>query len=141
MIKDISEEFKQLDVSNRKLKQFAYLIGAILLLISVWNFIKYNNHDWTIVTGLIAIVLFVIALIRVKILAIPYKIWMGIAIILGWFVSRIILAVVFYLTLTPISLLGRLLKKKWMDINFTEKKDSYWISRNTQEPVNYDKMY
>ena len=140
-IKDIKEEFKQLDVSNRKLKQFAYLVGIILLAISLWFYFRHENRDWIYMTGIISIILILTGRIQAKILNGLYKIWMGIAIILGWFVSRILISIIFYMALTPISLLGRLFRKKWMDIDYSKKSDSYWIAKDEKKSIDYEKMY
>jgi hypothetical protein len=140
-INDIREELAQLDISKRKLKQFAYLVGSILLVISVWYYYKHANRDWSYITGIIAIILIILGIIKVELLKGLYKIWMGIAFFLGWFVSRMLISIIFYLALTPISLLGRLFRKKWMDIDFTKKSDSYWIKRDEDKTVDYEKMY
>ena len=141
LINDLKEDFRQLEISNRKLKQFAYLTGIILLILSVWYYFKHGNRSWTYVTVSISLILFAIALLKVKILTGVYKIWMGIAIVLGFFISRILISLIFFIGLTPISLLGRLLKKKWMDIDFNQKQDTYWIVKDHPDSVDYKKMY
>lgn len=140
-ISDIKEEIQQLDVSKKKLKQFAWLVGIIMLVISFWYYFRHNNRDWTYITGLTALLLMITGIIRVNALIGLYKVWMGIAFILGWFISRILISIVFYLVLTPISLLGRLFRKKWMDVDYTKKSDTYWIARDGQKSVDYEKMY
>ena len=141
LINNLKEDFRQLEISNRKLKQFAYLTGIILLILSVWYYFKHGNRSWTYVTVSISLILFAIALLKVKILTGVYKIWMGIAIVLGFFISRILISLIFFIGLTPISLLGRLLKKKWMDIDFNHKQDTYWIVKDHPDSVDYKKMY
>ncbi|MBN1408559.1 MAG: hypothetical protein JW956_12250 [Calditrichaceae bacterium] len=140
-ISDIKEEFKQLDISKKKLKQFAYLVGSILLVISAWYFFRHGNRDWSCITGGSSILLILTGILQADWLKGLYKIWMGIAFVLGWFVSRILISIIFYLALTPISFLGRLFKKKWMDVDFSTKSDSYWISRKDNKAVDYEKMY
>ena len=58
----------------------------------------------------------------------PYFAWMILASILGWFNTRLILALVFYLVITPIGivmkLLGKLQYKKQM------KENSTWVQLN-----------
>jgi hypothetical protein len=140
-ISDIKEEFRQLDVSIKKLKQFAYLVGIIILAISLWYYYKHGNRDWTYISGTVALLLIITGMIRANSLTWLYKIWMGIAFVLGWIVSRILISVIFYLVLTPVSLLGRLFRKKWMDIDYSKKMDSYWIVKDRQKSVDYEKMY
>ena len=59
------------------------------------------------------------------------KVWMSLAIVIGWFVTRVILTVLFYLVVTPIGLVAKLSGKRFLDINFDRGVDSYWIPRET----------
>ena len=70
-----------------------------------------------------------------------YTVWMGIAFGLGWVVSRAILVLLFYLVITPIGMLARLLGKKFIDITFPQAGESYWISRQNSKKINYEKMF
>jgi glucose-6-phosphate-specific signal transduction histidine kinase len=54
--------------------------------------------------------------------------WQGIGIILGFFVSKIVLGMVFYFFLFPISILQKLLSRK---ISISKKRSiSYWITKD-----------
>jgi hypothetical protein len=55
-----------------------------------------------------------------------YKVWMRIGLTLGWINTRIILALVFYLILTPISFLLRIFKDP-MTRKFDKNVDSYRV--------------
>ena len=61
---------------------------------------------------------------------------------MGFFVSRLILAVVFFLLITPIGLFSRLLRKDWLDMKMGDR-DSYWHIREDgeYEPGQSEKMY
>jgi len=71
-----------------------------------------------------------------------YHIWMGFAVIIGYFVSRILLTLLYYLMVTPIGLTARIFGKDFMDIRSADRK-SYWIKRAQEEydPVRTEKMY
>lgn len=64
------------------------------------------------------------------------KIWMSLGFLIGWIVTRVILIILFYLVITPIGLLARMLGKHFLDTEFNRNTDSYWIAR---EPVGLDK--
>ena len=55
-------------------------------------------------------------------------VWFKIAEILGWINARILLAVVFFIILFPISLMARLLNKT--AINFKKNNNTYYKERN-----------
>jgi hypothetical protein len=63
--------------------------------------------------------------------------------VLGWFSTRLILIVVFYALLTPISLVLRLSGKKFMPMGYDRKLLSYWIDRNKtyEQPESFENQF
>ncbi|MHC4165709.1 MAG: SxtJ family membrane protein [Planctomycetota bacterium] len=73
-----------------------------------------------------------------------YKMWMTLAGIMGWFMTRIILIVLFYLVATPIGLLMRLLGKDFLELKLNRSSAvSYWIPREGPRPgvENYNNQF
>ena len=68
---------------------------------------------------------------------------MTLSLVLGLIMSHIILALVYYLVLTPIGLFMRILGKDPLTLRFDPKSDSYWVRREKKEwrRENYEKMY
>jgi hypothetical protein len=62
-----------------------------------------------------------------------YHFWVGFSVVLGYFVSRILLTIIFLLVLTPTGFIMRLLGKDPMDRRRDPEGQSYWIAR-VQEP-------
>jgi hypothetical protein len=62
-----------------------------------------------------------------------YHFWIGFSVVLGYFVSRILLTVIFFLVLMPTGLIMRLVGKDPMERQRDPEAGSYWIPR-TQEP-------
>lgn len=62
--------------------------------------------------------------------------WMKLAFVLGWFMTRVILSVFYYLILTPIGLFLRITGKDLLDRKINLDAKSYWIKR---EQVLFDK--
>jgi hypothetical protein len=66
---------------------------------------------------------------------------MSLAVVLGFFVSRFLLAVIFYLVVTPIGLIMRLSGKDLLDMKLKDR-DSYWHVRTGEyNPQRTEKMY
>ncbi len=60
------------------------------------------------------------------------RVWMTLSLIMGWFMSRLILIILFYLVLTPTAALLRMFGKDILNISFTKNStESYWIPRKT----------
>jgi hypothetical protein len=62
-----------------------------------------------------------------------YHFWVGFSVVLGYFVSRLLLTIIFLLVLTPTGFIMRLLGKDPMDRRRDPEGQSYWIAR-VQEP-------
>lgn len=70
-----------------------------------------------------------------------YRVWMTLAVILGYFMSRVLLSIIFYLVVTPIGLIMRLIGKDLLDLRMKDR-DSYWHVRDDEDdPKRTEKMY
>ena len=72
-----------------------------------------------------------------------YWIWMIIATILGWFMTRVILSLLYYGTMIPISLVSRLFGKQFLELKWNKKDSTYWNyrSKNIFEKEKYEKQF
>jgi hypothetical protein len=122
----IQKELKKLDTSTIKMVEFGFIIGGIFLLLSVlafWN----NKLNLGYITGVPGAILFFFGATFPQLLRPIYKLWMGLAFVLGGFVGTIILSLLYYVFVTPIALLVLLFKGNPLD--HKTKQGSYWIPR------------
>lgn len=73
-----------------------------------------------------------------------YKAWMTMAGAMGWFMTRLILIILFYLVATPIGLLVRVLGKDFLELKFEGgPSESYWIPRKEtgREAEKYENQF
>jgi hypothetical protein len=73
-----------------------------------------------------------------------YKTWMAMAGAMGWYMTRLILIALFYLVVTPIGLLMRLLGKDFLELKLDRSSAvSYWIPREGPRPEaeNYNNQF
>ena len=136
LISEIKTNLNNLDLSKRNLRKFSITIAIVLFLFGILVFWKGSVKENAYYLLIIAFLFLLSGLLIPKILTLIYKVWMGLAFTLGWFMTRVILGIMFYLVFTPIGLSirlfgGDLLKKK-LDRN----TKSYWIKR---EKVSFDK--
>jgi hypothetical protein len=61
-----------------------------------------------------------------------YKLWLGLSVVLGFFVSRMLLTLIFFLLITPIGLIMRATGKDPMERKIDTAAKSYWIPRTEQ---------
>ena len=72
-----------------------------------------------------------------------YLVWMIFSVILGWFMTRLILSLLFYFVITPIGISLRLLDKDFLDLKKKETRGSYWNMRDSkiEKSQNYEKQF
>lgn len=137
----ILQELKNIKETPKDLRKFGITIGSVLLLISAilyWN--EKGSANWFLISGSFLILA---ALIYPNILKPLNKIWMGLAVLLGFVMTKVILAILFFLVLTPIALIAKISGKKFLDLNMNKAASSYWIKRNklNTAPENYEKQF
>ncbi len=137
----IIEEIKNIKSTKKDLRKFGITVGTALVVFAVvFYFLDKSYYLYFGASGLLLIIAGILFPVILKPLN---KIWMGFAIILGWFSSRIILIIVFYLVLTPISLIAKISGKKFLDLEYKTNENSYWIKREIIKPdrYSYEKQY
>tara|TARA_Y100000591_G_C21470043_1_gene515223 strand:+ start:90 stop:467 length:378 start_codon:yes stop_codon:yes gene_type:complete len=108
-------------------KSFGILFGIVFLLISLWPLFSSNNlRLWALI---ISLIFFIITFLKPKILKPLNNIWIKFGEILGKVVAPIVMGIVFFVVLTPISLIVRAFGKDLLGLKITDKKNSYWIRR------------
>ena len=113
----------------RELKSFAFTmswaIPCLFSLLLPWIFDNAINW-WPLV---ISTVLMTLYFAYPQGISPIYRGWMAIASVLGWFNTRVILAMVFYLIIFPIGILLRIFGKLQYRSRENPNEKSFWKSR------------
>jgi hypothetical protein len=141
LISDIKTEIKALSSTKKDLRKFGILVGGVFLILCALIFFTGGSElfRWTFL--ILGGFLFISGLIIPAILKRVYLIWMTGALVLGWVMSRVIITILFFFILTPITLIAKIFGKKFLDLDFGESKSSYWVIREAEKKINYTKMY
>ena len=111
-------------------KSFGIIFFIVFFLIGVWPIFNNGNFRyWAIIISLIFLIL---GLINSKILSPLNKAWFQFGVLLGKVISPIILGIIFFLVVTPIGILMRMLNKDLLNLRFNSNK-SYWIEKTNQK--------
>ncbi|MFC1769700.1 SxtJ family membrane protein [Nitrospirota bacterium] len=137
----IREELKQITSTKKDLRNFGLVVGGVILALGLW--LLWKDRPATpcfLGTGAI---LMTLGLIAPKILLPLQRLWMSLAVVLGFIMTRVILTALFYLTITPIALIMRLFGKKFMPLGFDKNATTYWQPRSeTKKPrETYEQQY
>ena len=106
----IIDEIKNIKSETSDLKKFGLLIGGILFLGSLYLLWK-QQHNYAVAGFILGVVFAALAFVGPVVLKPLQRAWMAMAVVMGFVMSRIIVAVIFYGMVTPIGLAGRLAGK------------------------------
>jgi len=118
-------------MNNSKLKlgsnrNFGIVFFIVFLLIALYPLI--NSEDIRIWSVIVSLIFLILGLLNSKILTPLNKLWFKFGILLGIIISPLIMAGIFFLVVTPIGLIMRLLKKDLLNLKFNKNR-SYWIEK------------
>ena len=114
------------DIKIGSNRSFGIVFSIVFLLIAIYPLI--NSEGLRVWSLIIAIIFLVLGLINSKILTPLNKLWFKFGILLGIIVSPIIMGVIFFLVVTPIGLIMRIIGKDLLNLKFNKDK-SYWIEK------------
>ena len=131
------EEIKNIPNSNKYVRNFGITIGIILFIISGLLMLMHYGKEFYQLIAIIASTFIGLGLILPILLKPIYFLWMMFATILGWIMTRLILSLVFYLIMTPIGLITRLLGEDFLALKKIDY-DTYWNHRDSDYETNQD---
>ena len=110
--------------SNRS---FGIVFFVVFLLIAIYP-LSYNGEIriWSIVISFIFLIL---GLLKSKILTPLNKLLFKFGILLGMIFSPLIMGIIFFVVVTPIGLIMRILGKDLLNLKYNSNK-SYWIEKS-----------
>jgi len=115
------------DIKISSNRSFGIVFFVVFLLIALYP-LSYDGEIrlWSLI---ISVIFLILGLLDSKILAPLNKIWFKFGILLGKIVSPLIMGIIFFLVVTPIGLIMRLLGKDVLNLKYNKNK-SYWIEKN-----------
>ena len=110
--------------SNRS---FGIVFFIVFLLIAFYPLLK--GDDLRIWSLIISFIFLILGLINSKLLTPLNRIWFKFGLLLGKFISPLIMGIIFFVVVTPIGIIMRLLKKDLLNLKYNKKK-TYWIDKS-----------
>ena len=115
------------DIKISSNRSFGLVFFVLFLVIGLWPLI--NNNEIKIWSIAISVVFLVLGLLNSKLLLPLNKLWFKFGLLLGKIISPLVMVIIFFLVVTPIGYLMRMLKKDLLNLKFNNEK-SYWIEKN-----------
>ena len=108
-------------------KSFGIVFFLFFLIVAIFPLLNDGGiRTWSVI---ISIIFLILGLFNSRILTPLNKIWFKLGILLGNFVSPIVMGIVYFVIVTPTSLIMKALGKNLLNLKKDNKK-TYWIERS-----------
>ena len=118
------------DIKIGSNRSFGIVFFVVFLIIATYPFI--NGGELRLWSLIISIIFLLLGLVNSKILNPLNKLWFKFGIFLGKVISPLVMGIIFFLVVTPIGLLMKLLNKDLLNLKFNNNS-SYWIEKTEQK--------
>ena len=121
-------------MKNQKIKigsnrNFGIVFFIVFLIIAFWPLLNNNEINyWSLA---ISITFLILGLANSKILTPLNKIWFKFGILLGNVIAPIVMGIIFFLIVTPTSIIMKILGKDLLNLK-KNNNNSYWIEKSDQ---------
>ena len=110
--------------SNRS---FGLVFFFVFLVIAFWPMLNSGAPNYYLI--LFSLIFLFLGLINSKFLTPLNNLWIKFGELLGMIIAPVVMGLVYFIILTPISLLIRILGKDLLNLKYSNKNDTYWIKR------------
>jgi len=126
---------------RRKLRNFGLTVGIAFGVLAGLLFWRDKAHY--VYFAMISVAFLGLGLLVPTVLKPVEKVWMTVAGAMGWFMTRVLLTILFFAVFTPIGLIGRLFGKEFLNLRTDESATTYWIYREARDLTkeDYEKQF
>lgn len=124
----------------RQLRSFGLLVGGVWALIGIWPVVARGGAPrlWAVVLGAALLVPALVVPLRLRPV---HRVWMAAADVLAWVNTRLVLGLLFFLVITPMGLLMRVLREDPLQRRFDGTADTYRVRRPARKPTHLLRQY
>ena len=118
---------KNINIKIGTNKSFGIVFFVFFFIVSMFPLLNDGNiRFWSLI---ISIIFLILGILNSKILTPLNQVWFKFGILLGRFVSPVVMGIVFFAIVTPTSVIMRILQKNLLNLKKNNKK-TYWIERS-----------
>jgi hypothetical protein len=116
---------------KKDLRKFGLTVGIAFFVLSIILYLVKNKiYSYLLPVGIGFILMSFVAPFYLRPIR---KIWGLLSSILSWFMTRLILSILFFCVVTPIGFILRLFGKQFLDLSWKSSQTSYWNLRDSKE--------
>tara|TARA_B100000902_G_C27314403_1_gene920340 strand:- start:3426 stop:3809 length:384 start_codon:yes stop_codon:yes gene_type:complete len=114
------------DSKISSIRSFGIVFFIVFLIISIYPLLNDENiRIWSLIVSVIFLIL---GLLKSKLLSPLNYIWYKFGLLLGKIISPLVLIIIFFIVVTPIGILMRILGKDLLNLKYSNKK-TYWVEK------------
>ena len=125
----IMEEVKAVKTDRAHLRKFGLTMGVAFAIFG--GILFWRDHTVAPYLFIIAAAFLFLAALVPKALKQVQAFWMTLAVVLGWVMTRVLLGIVFFIGITPLAFIARVVGKRFLDLKFEPDRESYWEKRES----------
>lgn len=131
---------RNLNVSQAVVRRFAVQMAIAFVIMGTFLFFRHKSFY---ILFYFAGMFFLIGALAPPFIKPVYFLFMKLAFILEWAITRLILLIIFYLVFTPLGLVKRLFTQDPLDRKIEKNKKSYWKEKSQilPQPLQYEKQF
>ena len=115
------------DIKTSSNRSFGFVFFVVFFLIAIYPLLNEGNFRfWSLI---IAIIFLILGILNSKILTPLNKIWIKFGLFLGSIISPIIMSIIFFFVVTPISFVTKVLGKDILNLK-RNNNNTYWIDKS-----------
>ena len=122
---------EKIKTDTKNLRDFGFIMALAFMIITVIFYLKHRIYLKPIIIG--SFLFLGAGIFRPQALKQLYIIWMKLANILSWIMTRVILSIIFILVVTPLGFIVKLTGKDLLDLKIDKEARSYWIKVEKKE--------
>jgi hypothetical protein len=128
--------------TTKALRQFATAWLVFFLAFGIHQYLLRERHALGMVLGVLAIVVGILGLIKPSAIRWLFVGWMKLAFPIGWLISQFMLALMFYVIITPVAVFFRIRRRDLLCRKASPERASYWTPKQTPQDVrSYFRQY
>ena len=113
-------------------RSFGLVMTCACLIFGLIIWWKNLGNNWMVSFWLAAAIFFLLAIFWNTPLKPLNTFWIKFGNLLHRLISPIVIGIIFFIVITPIGLIMRLMQKDLLNLRFNHNASSYWISRNKE---------
>lgn len=136
----IKKRWDRIQPEPKTVRSFGYILSGILLFLGALSLFR-GHHQYRVEWPLSVLVL-VLTLFTLQTMSVIYRGWMLAAEGISWVLMRVILGLLYYFLISPISAGMKISGKDILDQSIDKQAKSYWHKRNRKPTKeSYERLF